>query len=165
VITHANLDNYVLLVDVIPSILDQTHRTALQAAGLVNGVMMASVPLSRSRPILAGVVAMAQHAVQDLFVSTIDARRSTLAQTQRLAALPTKAAVQVTGVSMVPVSPLFSEPRSSPVKGLANALLALHAVEDSVVKSPSLPTPTIAVKVLLRIARLVNFVFLGNANP
>jgi len=98
-------------------------------------------------------------------VSTIDARRSTSAQTQRLAELPTKHAARVAGVLMVHAFPLHSEPKYSPVKVIANVPLALHVVVASVARSPSLPILTIVVKALQRTALPVNFVFLGNANP
>lgn len=93
-----------------------------------------------------------------------DVRRSTSAQTQHLAELPTKHAAQEAGVSMESVYPLSLEPKSSPVKRLANAPLAPHVVADSVAKSPSPPIPTTAVKALQRTAPPVNFVFLGNVN-
>lgn len=110
------------------------------------------------------MAAIVQHVVQDLCASMKDVRRSTSAQTQRLAGLPTKHAAQEAGVSMESVSPLPSGPKSSPVKRLANVRSAPHVVAGSVARSPSPPTPTTAVRALQRTAPPVNFAFPGNVD-
>lgn len=47
VVTHASLINFVLLVDVTPSILGQAPRAVLPPVSLVSGVMVVTAPPSR----------------------------------------------------------------------------------------------------------------------
>jgi hypothetical protein len=100
----------------------------------------------------------------DLFVSTTNARRLTLAQTLSLAVLQMQPAVRVIGALTDHVCHFNLVQTSSPAKAAVNAPLVHHAEADTVVRSSSRPTLiTVAWRPTQRTVPMVNSVFPDNA--